>query len=143
MGIVDCGETPRSVLGTRHSELGTRYSELGTRSYAKIFASMELQSIVVLTLHSPKEKVWGELVSLTPAGITLRGLDVNSFDEVLRQIVAGEPTSGVMATVFYPMNRVERMSLDESVGDIPSLAERFESKLGLSVLQFLNARTKL
>lgn len=104
---------------------------------------MELQSIVVLTLREPKEKVWGELVSLTTAGITIRGIDVNSFDEVVRQIVAGEATSGAMATVFYPLHRVERMSLDETVGDIPSLAERFQRKLGLSVLQFLNAEHQI
>jgi hypothetical protein len=104
---------------------------------------MELQTIVVLTLHDPKEKVWGELLSLTPAGITIRGADVNSFDEVMRQIAAGEATSGAMSTVFYPMHRVERMSLDETVGEIPSLAERFERKLGLSVLQFLNAQHEI
>ncbi len=104
---------------------------------------MELQSIVVLTLHSPREKIWGVLAALTAAGITIRGIEVNSFDEVLRQIAAGEASLGALPTVFFPMNRVERMSLDETVGDIPSLAERFEKKLGLSVVQFLNAGTKL
>lgn len=104
---------------------------------------MEPQSIVVLTLQGPKEKIWGELLALTPAGITIRGIDVNSFEEVMRQIAAGEAGAGAMPNVFYPMYRVERMSLDETVGEIPSLAERFRHKLGLTVLQFLHAGNDL
>src|SRR3990172_3199848 len=93
---------------------------------------MEIRSIVVLTLHSPKEKIWGELVALTSAGVTVRGIDLNSFDEMLRQIAAGEAGVGALSTVFYPIHRVERMSLDETVGEIASLAERFERKFGLT-----------
>ena len=100
---------------------------------------MEIRSIVVLTLHSPKEKIWGELVALTSAGITVRGIELNSFDEVLRQIAAGEAGVGVLSTVFYPIHRVERMAMDETVGEIPSLAERFERKVGLTVGEFLRA----
>ena len=86
---------------------------------------MEIRSVVVLTLHSPKEKIWGELVALTPAGITVRGIELDSFDEVLRQIATGEAGVGVLSTIFYPLHRVERMAMDETVGEIPSLAERF------------------
>jgi len=100
---------------------------------------METQSIVVLTLHAPRERIWGELVALTPAGITIRGIDLNSFEELLRQIAAGEAGVGALSTVFYPMHRVERMAMDETVGEIPSLAERFERKIGLTVLEFLRA----
>ncbi len=100
---------------------------------------MELHSIVILTLHSPKEKIWGELLALTPSGITIRGVDVNSFEEVLRQIGSGESGTGALATMFYPSHRVEKMALDETIGEIPSLAERFERKLGLSLLEFLGA----
>ena len=100
---------------------------------------METCSIVVLTLHGPKEKIWGELAALTPAGITVRGIELDSFDEVLRQIAAGEAGVGVISTVFYPIHRVERMSMDETVGEIPSLAERFEKKVGLTVGEFLSA----
>ena len=100
---------------------------------------MEIRSIVVLTLHSPKEKIWGELVALTSAGITVRGIELDSFDEVLRQIAAGEAGVGVLSTVFYPIHRVERMAMDETVGEIPSLAERFERKVGLTVGEFLRA----
>ena len=100
---------------------------------------MEIRSVVVLTLHSPKEKIWGELVALTPAGITVRGIELDSFDEVLRQIATGEAGVGVLSTIFYPLHRVERMAMDETVGEIPSLAERFERKVGLTVAEFLRA----
>jgi hypothetical protein len=110
--------------------------------YEKISAAMELHSIVVLTLREPREKVWGALMALTPAGITIRGVEVNSFDEILRQVSAGEAGRDVFPMVFYPMHRVERMSVDETVGGIPSLAERFEKKVGISVLNFLDARNE-
>ncbi len=100
---------------------------------------MEPHSVVILTLHSPREKIWGELIALTSAGITIRGVNVNSFDELLGQIGAGESGAGALATTFYPAHRVEKMSLDETIGDIPSLAERFERKVGLTLLDFLGA----
>ena len=41
---------------------------------------------------------------------------------------AGDPVAP--AAVFFPMHRVERMELDLRSGDIPSLGERFEGKVG-------------
>ncbi len=104
---------------------------------------MELQSVVILTLHGPREKIWGELLALTAAGITVRGIELNSFDEVVRQIAAGESGVGAMSIVFYPIHRVERMTMDETVGEIPSLAERFQQRVGLSILEFLHAGHEL
>lgn len=99
---------------------------------------MELRSIVILTLHSPKERIWGELLALTPAGLTVRGIELSSFEEILRQIGAGEAGPGVLSTVFYPIHRVERMALDETVGEIPSLAQRFQQKVGMTLEEFLS-----
>ena len=104
---------------------------------------MEIESIVILTLHTPKERIWGELVALTPAGITLRGIALSSFEEILRQVASGETGPGSLSTVFYPIHRIERMNLDEGTGEIPSLAERFEHKVGLSLLEFLHAGRRL
>src|SRR5262245_42434252 len=42
-------------------------------------------SPVILYLQGPKEKVWGLLLSLGPAGIVVRGLDLAVFDDWLRQ----------------------------------------------------------
>src|SRR5207245_5256760 len=42
-------------------------------------------SPVVLYLEGPKEKIWGILLSLTPAGVVVRGLDLTVFDDWMRQ----------------------------------------------------------
>jgi len=47
---------------------------------------MDPHSIVVVSLHSPKEKIWGELLAISTAGITMRGIDLNSFDHFIRQL---------------------------------------------------------
>ena len=38
---------------------------------------MNPHSIIIVSLHTPKEKLWGELLSINPAGITIRGIDLN------------------------------------------------------------------
>ena len=41
------------------------------------------------------------------------------------------------SVIFIPMTRLERILLDRSSGDLPSLAERFEQRTGLSVQEVL------
>ncbi|MBI4459986.1 MAG: hypothetical protein HY648_08005 [Acidobacteria bacterium] len=98
---------------------------------------MELDNIIIVSLHSPKEKIWGRLISLTEAGVTIQGIELNSFDDLLHQIVAAEPSLLPLTTVFYPMHRVERIALDEPAGEIPSLAQRFVKRVGISLLDYL------
>jgi hypothetical protein len=98
---------------------------------------MDAHSIVVVSLHTPKEKVWGELLSITPAGITMRGVDLNSFDHFIRQINEPESERIGLPTVFFPMTRVERVALDEPSGSIPSMAELFARKVGRSLTEYL------
>lgn len=98
---------------------------------------MELNSIVVVSLHTPKEKVWGILLSMNPSGITIRGIDLNSFDHFVRQVNEPENERIGLPTVFFPMNRIERISLDESSGSIPSMAEVFQRKSGRSLSEYL------
>jgi hypothetical protein len=98
---------------------------------------MELNSIVIVSLHDPKEKIWGQLIGLSQAGITVRGLDVNSFDDFLQQVRTPEQGQVGLATIFYPMQRVERIALDEAKGSIPSLAQVFERQVGRSLLEYL------
>src|SRR5207245_1535948 len=100
-------------------------------------ASMEPHSIVVVSLHTPKEKVWGELLAIHQAGSTLRGIDLNSFDDFVRQINGPEGERIGLPTLFFPMNRVERIALDEPSGAIPSMAEIFQRKIGRSILEYL------
>jgi hypothetical protein len=98
---------------------------------------MQLHSIVVVSLHSPKEKLWGELLELTTAGITLRGIDLSAFDDFIRQVLHPEGERMGLPTLFFPMLRIERIALDEARGSIPSLAETFEQKVGRSLAEYL------
>jgi len=98
---------------------------------------MELNSIVILSLHDPKEKIWGQLIALNNGGVTLRGIDINSFDDFIRQVLYPEGTPVGLATIFYPMHRVERIALDEPKGEIPSLSETFRMKVGITILEYL------
>jgi len=98
---------------------------------------VEPHSIIIVSLHSPKEKIWGELLAIHTAGITLRGIDLNYFDEFVRQVLHPEGERVGLPTLFFPMARVERIALDEPSGSIPSLAERFEQKVGRSLLDYL------
>jgi hypothetical protein len=85
-------------------------------------------AIVIATLTNPREKFWGAILQLSAEGLSLRGVDLSSFDDFVNQIRDGEPfTSGV---VFFPMHRVERMELDLPEGNLPSLAQRFAQKTG-------------
>lgn len=99
--------------------------------------AMEPQSIVVLNLHSPKEKLWGELVEVSTAGVTLRGIDVSAFDDFVRQVLHPEGDRMGLPTLFFPMLRVERVALDEPRGSVPSLADTFERKVGRSLADYL------
>jgi hypothetical protein len=98
---------------------------------------MDPHSIVIVSLHTPKEKVWGELLAISPAGITMRGVDLNSFDHFIRQLNEPESERIGLPTVFFPMTRVERVALDEPSGAIPSMAEIFARKVGRSLAEYL------
>ena len=98
---------------------------------------MELHSIVIVSLHTPREKVWGELLDLNTAGITMRGIDLNSFDDFVRQVLHPEGDRVGLPTLFFPMQRVERIALDEPTGSIPSMADLFERKVGRSLKDYL------
>jgi hypothetical protein len=98
---------------------------------------MQPHSIVVISLHSPKEKLWGELVDLSNAGVTLRGIDLSSFDDFVSQILHPDGDRMGLPTLFFPMLRIERIALDEARGSIPSLAEVFAKKVGRSLPDYL------
>ncbi len=85
-------------------------------------------ALVIATLANPREKVWGAILNLSPTGLSMRGVDISSFDDFMAQVRDGEPfAAGVM---FFPMHRVERLELDLPEGTLPSLAQRFAQKTG-------------
>lgn len=93
---------------------------------------------VIVNLHSPREKVWGVLRDLNTAGVYVRGIDLNTFEDWVQMIVRGERNMG-LTHVFLPMWRVERVALDESLDEIPSLAAQFYARVGLTVSEYLDA----
>jgi len=85
-------------------------------------------SIVLVTLNTPREKFWGAVLDLNVAGLSIRGIDLNSFDDFADMVRTGEGFTP--AAVFFPMHRVERIELDAPCGAIPSLCDRFANKTG-------------
>ncbi len=98
---------------------------------------MDPGTLVLLHLTEPREKYWGLLLSLSPAGATLRGIDVAVFDDWARQCrTDGEAELGV-STLFVPMHRVEKIFEDARVGSVASYAERFLEIVGRDVREVL------
>jgi len=97
----------------------------------------EKSSLVVINLVNPREKFFGVLNALSPAGVTMRAINLDSFDDWIRQIARDEDLSLDLVTMFVPLFRVERIFLDEPSGTIKSFAERFEDVVGKSVQKFL------
>lgn len=95
---------------------------------------------MVLYLQNPKEKIWGLLLSLGPAGIVVRGIDLAAFDDWMRQEARGEEVLIGLSTLFYPMDRVERLERDETVGPVTSYADRFAREVGRTINDVLDFR---
>src|SRR5450432_1493502 len=103
-----------------------------TSSEASPFAP---SALVLATLSAPREKFWGAILSLSAAGISLRGCELASFEDFVAMTRSGEGLTPNV--VFFPMHRVERMEIDAPVNGLPSLAERFATETGVKVLPLL------
>jgi hypothetical protein len=80
----------------------------------------------------------GVLDEISQAGVFLRGLDLNAFDDWISALVHSEPFIG-FGGLFFPMWRVERISKDEAAGGVPSLWEQFEKRTGLTIQELLQS----
>jgi len=85
-------------------------------------------SMVVVTLGNPRDKFWGMILSLAPEGLSLSGIELASFEDLVVMVKDGEPFTP--AVVFFPMHRIERVELDLPDGSLPSLSQRFSAKTG-------------
>ncbi len=86
-------------------------------------------ALVIATLSNPREKFWGMILALAPAGLSISGADLASFEDLTVIVRDGEPFTP--AVVFFPMHRIERVELDLPDGSLPSLSQRFLAKTGL------------
>ncbi len=91
---------------------------------------MDPLRLVVVSCSSPREKFWGLLLELSAAGVTMRGVPVETFEDFLRQWAGeGERLIGPV-TLFIPLHRVERVEADESAGVVEGLGECFRRVSG-------------
>jgi hypothetical protein len=94
---------------------------------------MHVNSIVIVNLLSPKERFFGRLLELNTAGVTVRGIDLNAFEDWMINVREHEETGVRPTTIFFPLHRVEKILLDEGIGVIPSLSDTFLTKVGTTV----------
>jgi hypothetical protein len=94
-------------------------------------------ALVIVNLVNPKEKFFGTLLALSAAGVTMRAVNLDSFEDWIHQIARGEEAEITLITMFAPLFRVERIFLDEPAGAIQSYAQRFRQVVGRSVQDYL------
>lgn len=94
-------------------------------------------SLIIVNLVNPKEKFFGVLMALSPAGVTIRGINLDSFEDWIHQIARNEELGLDLIAMFVPLFRVERIFLDEPSGAIKSYGQRFEEVIGIPIRTFL------
>src|SRR5438046_6755956 len=67
-------------------------------------------SMVIATLGNPREKFWGAILSLTPEGLSLCGLELPSFDALVSMVKEGDRFSPAVG--LFRMQCLARMALD-------------------------------
>ena len=123
---------PKAAGGVLVELVSARPTELST-------ARLEPDSVVLLYLHNPQEKLWGVLRRLDATGVLFEGIDLGSFDGWLAQLESEETSVVGASVIFVPMMRLERILLDRSSGELPSLADRFERRVGRTVQEVLGS----
>ncbi len=137
--------------GARPGAEGSRVAFLHPRSCGGVLVELveDLQqrskprtltagAAILAYLKEPQEKIWGVLRSLDSSGVVLEGIDLGSFDDWVSQIERGEDSVVGPSVMFLPMGRIERILLDQTSGDLPSLSERFFRRIGRSVGEVLD-----
>ena len=98
---------------------------------------MDIGSIILLHLVSPSEKYWGALLQMGPSGVTVRAVNISSFEDWMRELAYEDEPGLGPATLFFPLHRVERMSLDEPIGPVESMEQMLERRVGRSAAELL------
>src|SRR5437899_7452039 len=94
-------------------------------------------ALIIVNLVNPKEKFFGVLLALSAAGVTMRGINLDSFEDWIHQIARNQESELDLITMFVPLFRVERIFLDEQSGAIKSYGQRFEEVAGMGIRTFL------
>jgi len=102
-----------------------------------VIEGFEPNALVIVNLINPKEKFFGVLSSLSAAGVTMKAINLDSFEDWIRQIAHDEEPNIDILMMFFPLFRVERIFLDEPSGAIKSYSQRFEDVVGSPIRQYL------
>ena len=94
-------------------------------------------SLVILHCTNPREKMWGVLLKLDATGAVVRGMDLNTVEDWLRQERSGESALIGPSTFFIPVHRLVRIDLDESHGVLESYGDRYAAGCGRDVREAL------
>jgi len=144
-GVRIVGEAPRTGAGGRQvaflhpaSANGVLVELIEARPGRRSLAELGPGSPVLLYLREPQEKLWGVLRKMDGNGVVLEGIDLGSFDGWLAQLEREEQSVVGPSVLFVPTMRLEKILLDRSSGDLPSLAERFERRIGRTVQEVLD-----
>ncbi len=95
------------------------------------------ESLVIVHCGNPREKMWGVVVRLDAVGLVLRGLDLESVEDWIRQERAGSEKLIGPTTFFVPMHRVLRIDLDDDAPVVESYHSRFATACGRDALEAL------
>jgi hypothetical protein len=106
-----------------------------------VIEGLPQNALIIVNLVNPKEKFFGVLRALSAAGVTIRAMNLDSFDDWIHQVARGEDSEIEMVTMFVPLFRVERIFLDEPAGALKSYSQRFEQVVGRSVGDYLGLGT--
>jgi hypothetical protein len=94
-------------------------------------------SLVIVHCTNPREKLWGVLLRLDAAGAQVRGLDLASVEDWLRQERTDGPSLIAPSTCFVPAHRLLRIDLDESSGVFEGYGDRYAEACGRDVREAL------
>jgi hypothetical protein len=94
-------------------------------------------SLVIVHCGNPREKMWGAVLRLDGIGLVLRGLDLESVEDWIRQERGGGDKLIGPTTFFVPMHRVLRIDLDEGGPVVESYQDRFATACGRDALEVL------
>ena len=124
-------------VGLRTGSLRVRPSLAVDRH--RTMAFMDAGSLVIVHCTNPREKMWGQLLRLDATGVVIRGMDLDSVEDWLRQERSGGPTLIGPSTFFIPCHRLVRVDLDESSEVIASYGDRYRQACGRPVEEALEA----
>ncbi len=98
--------------------------------------------VVVLYLRDPKVRLVGLLEGLGPEGVTIRGIDLEAFEDWTNQWARDEAGPLAPGLQFLPAHRVEKLLADQAAPGLVSLGEQFRERTGRELRDALAGRAE-